>query len=968
MSRRINLSTKIFAVFLLLTLVTLAQGGMVLTSVSRLRLLNEQIQHIKDFQVQVNRLESLQAELNPSSFEGLRGEIERRFSAVRELTGVIRAEHSQAEGDFHHRLQKVEQFISYYLRATYELVDAYAKDAAFTKELPARQHELYTALIEHTDKTDGLEAAVLDFLAYQDQAFHLNDPGKLGAMRRIVREVEARTADGALIDRMASLMKGSEDHYLNGLAILDRRSFLRDTADNCFLFSEKAISDFTAAARAAQQRMVVLAIVFVLASVLLTVLLWLASTRYFHRFLAGQRQAIAAIEEGRYAFDLPPQSNDELGDLALFMQKMGRRLGQSIELVTRSEEKYRALIETTDTGFVILDCQGRVLDANDIYARLAGGQQPEDVIGRKVEEWTVAEDREATVATLALCRERGGIRNRVVEYGLRRGEGVAVELNATLVGEDDGPVIMALVRDITERRRAENALAAEKERLAVTLRSIGDGVITTDTEGRIVLVNKVAEELTGWRQAEAAGRPLPEVFHIVNERTGEICENPVEKVLTSGQIVGLANHTALIARDGRQRSIADSGAPIRDRMSRIIGVVLVFRDVTEKHQMEKELQKAQKLESVGVLAGGIAHDFNNILTAILGNISIAGFTLETDRDRTRRLLHEAEQAVLRARDLTGQLLTFSKGGAPIRKSTDLGAIIRDSAGFVLSGSNCALEIDCPGNLWLADVDPGQISQVIHNIVLNARHAMPTGGTVRIACDNVAAGSGGLPAGLAGDHIRIDISDTGSGMTKHVLENIFDPYFTTKQEGSGLGLAVCHSIIQRHGGHIRAASVPGDGTTFTFFLPAASNGSAPRETTVEDPVILRGSGRILLLDDEATLRNMTGNMLRQLGYEATCASDGTEAVSLYRQARAEGAPFAATILDLTIPGGMGGRETAARLLAEDPAARLIVSSGYSNDPVMADYRGHGFMDAVSKPYRLTDLAACLHRVLGQETKG
>ncbi len=959
---RITLSQKILLVFLLLTLATLGLGATTLTSVARLRQLNERTSHIKGLQVALNRLESLQAELSPATVEKLQSEIDSRFAAVHSISATIEAEDLDHDAVFHEQLSKIMRLTENYRKTLHELAASFEADRLFAEELPDRQYDLYTSLIFLPTRERELDAMVLDFLALQDQAFHLRSPVRLGAMRRVLDKVKDAGVHQDLLVPMRELLARSEANFITHLAILDQRNFLKDTAENCFQFTEKAISNFTAQTGAAQQRMVLLAGFFVSASVVLTVLLWWVSNRYMGRFLDGQHRAIEAIEAGRFDYQPEVGSNDELGDLARFTARMARQLGHSIQQVTGSEEKYRALVETTDTGFVILDCQGTVRDANDIYLRLTGRTDIEEVIGRNVREWTVAGDREATDHALALCTDRGGVRNLVVEYGAARGQGTPVEVNATLVGSEEGPLIMALCRDISDRRRAEEALAAEKERLAVTLRSIGDGVITTDTAGRVVLLNKVAEELTGWRQEEASGRPLPEVFRIVNEKTGASCENPVEKVLASGQIVGLANHTALIARDGRQRSIADSGAPIRDQQSRIIGVVLVFRDVTGQHQMEQELQKGKRLESVGLLAGGIAHDFNNILTAVLGNISIAGLTLESDPPRTKKILQEAEKAALRARDLTQQLLTFSKGGAPLRRCTDLAAIIRDSAGFVLSGSNCSLQLDCPADLWPADVDPGQISQVIHNLVLNARHAMPEGGSVAITCRNVAAGDPRLPPSLNGDHLLLEISDSGSGIPEEIIEHIFDPYFTTKKQGSGLGLAVSHSIVRKHGGHIGVTSSPGRGATFTIFLPVASTRTLPQQQRTDTAGIPTGSGRVLILDDEEMIRRLASGMLQQLGYEPVCTADGQETLTLFRRARQAGRPFAAVILDLTIPGGMGGRETARQILAEHPEARLIVSSGYSNDPILADFRAHGFCEAVAKPYRTRDLAEALHRAL------
>ncbi|MDD3814242.1 MAG: PAS domain S-box protein [Desulfocapsaceae bacterium] len=529
----------------------------------------------------------------------------------------------------------------------------------------------------------------------------------------------------------------------------------------------------------------------------------------------------------------------------------------------------------------------------------------------------------------------------------------------------DGRLVrMEIALDITPRKEALNALAAEKERLAVTLRSIGDGVITTNIEGRIVLINAVAERLTGWTQREAEGRPLTEVFTIINEKTRQPCENPVDKVLASGQIVGLANHTVLIARDGRERNIADSGAPIRDQESRTVGVVLVFRDVTEEARTEEERLKIKKLESVGILAGGIAHDFNNILSSIMGNLSLAQLDNHLEEE-TRQLLRTAEKASLRARDLTQQLLTFSKGGEPVKETASIGEIIRESAEFVLHGSSVACRYIIPEDLWLVDIDKGQIGQVIHNIILNAIYAMPEGGNIEVRCENVDGHSekkAFLPD--TGRAVGIIISDTGIGIPEDVLEKIFDPYFTTKKEGSGLGLAITHSIISKHGGHISAQSTPGQGTTFTILLPVSSSSEERSVVSGVDVIaaVKGGNARIMIMDDEEIVRTVISSMLTHLGYEVVEARDGKEAISLYRSYRDENRPINFVIMDLTIPGGMGGKEAVQEILALDPAAKVIVSSGYSNDPIMANCRQYGFLAAVAKPFQMEDIVKALQQLL------
>ncbi len=524
----------------------------------------------------------------------------------------------------------------------------------------------------------------------------------------------------------------------------------------------------------------------------------------------------------------------------------------------------------------------------------------------------------------------------------------------------DGRLVrMEIAFNITPRKKAEDDLAAEKERLAVTLSSIGDGVITTDINGGIMLLNAVAENLTGWSQQEAQGRPLTEIFNIIHEQTRKPCENPVEKVMASGQIIGLANHTALIARDGRERKIADSGAPIRDRDGRIIGVVLVFRDVTDKQRMEEELLKIKKLESVGILAGGIAHDFNNLLAAILGNINVA--LLDSDLgDGTRKLLTEAEKASIRAKALTRQLLTFSTGGQPVKKTTSIVEIIRDTAEFILHGSKISCQYSLPDDLWLVNIDMGQMSQAIQNIIINAMHAMPDGGTIRIACENIDHPA--PPITSAADtnkYIKIEISDNGIGIPAHLLDKIFDPYFSTKEEGSGLGLAITHSIISKHDGYIAVQSRPGHGTTFTIYLPVSDRQEEQRSETVMN---MARKATVMIMDDEKLIRDVTTAMLDLLGHEVVLAQDGQEAIDLYRQHSKAGQPIDLIIMDLTIPGGMGGKTAVQEILAINPEAKVIVSSGYSNDPVMANFQDYGFIAAIIKPFQMQDIKEALQKAL------
>ena len=513
---------------------------------------------------------------------------------------------------------------------------------------------------------------------------------------------------------------------------------------------------------------------------------------------------------------------------------------------------------------------------------------------------------------------------------------------------------IALYKSGLEKKLKEN-----EQLLATTLRSIGDAVITTDVNGSVTFMNPVAESLTGWRQKDAVRRPLRDVFNIIDEHTGKQIEDPVTRVLRDGVAVGLANNTVLIAKDGTKRSIDDSGAPIKDCKGNIMGVVLVFRDITEKRRAERELLKADKLESLGVLSGGIAHDFNNILTSILGNISIARMFAKPG-DKIFERLEEAENDCMRARVLTQKILTFSRGGAPIMKTAFISELLRDSASFALSGSNVRCEFSIPDDLWRVEVDEGQIAQVISNLIINASQAMPGGGVINLLAENIVVDERqGIPLNN-GRHVKISVTDHGIGISKEHFQQIFDPYYTTKRGGSGLGLAIAYSIVKRHNGYIDVKSIPGKETTFSIYLPASSKEALAEKESGEK--IRGGKGKILVMDDEKMIRDVVGDMLGILGYEAEFAKDGAEAVELYKKAEQSVRPFDAVIMDLTVPGGMGGKEAVRKLAEIDPEVKAIVSSGYSDDPVMADFRKYGFSNVVAKPYNIKELGDALYEVL------
>ncbi len=511
-----------------------------------------------------------------------------------------------------------------------------------------------------------------------------------------------------------------------------------------------------------------------------------------------------------------------------------------------------------------------------------------------------------------------------------------------------------------------NELAEEKERLTVTLRSIGDGVITTETSGKISLLNQVAEDLTGWGQLRAAGQPLREVFRLINGKTLQPCDDPVAQVLKEGVVLSLdAEEMTIVSNDGTRRRISLTGAPIRDQRGATLGVVLVFRDITDQLSMEEELLKGQKLESLGILAGGIAHDFNNILTGIVLKTQLARRNSARGDDPSQYFT-SIEEATQLATTLTHQLLTFAKGGAPITKSASIRQLLEESTRFVLRGSkikcNCLIEDD----LWIAEIDPGQINQVINNLVINAEQAMPRGGTITLLAGNVQMTSENRVGELAaGRYVKISVEDEGIGIPPEILPRIFDPYFTTKPEGHGLGLAGTYSIIHRHGGYISVESEVDAGTSFTFYVPASENPVAeieePRPLPNTEELGPVGNGRILVMDDEEMIREALGELLKELGYDVAFAKHGVEAIATYREALGQDLGFDVVIMDLTIPGGMGGKEAIQELLLVDPTVKAIVSSGYSSDPVMARYEDYGFSAVLTKPLMLDDVTQVLEKL-------
>jgi len=660
-----------------------------------------------------------------------------------------------------------------------------------------------------------------------------------------------------------------------------------------------------------------------------------------------------------------------------------------------SEAKYRQLIETAQEGIWAIDAGCITTFVNPRMAEILG-YTPSEMLGKSL-FWFMEKKKAGTVHRyLEDCR-RGTRGERDLEFIRKDGARVYTSLRVSPLSDDQGNSlgVLALVADITDRKKAEEELKRHRDHLEQLVTERTSELATTNKRLRqkiadhrlseILLRESEAKYLTLVNQARDGVVVIQDgLYRFVNQAmanmSGYTIEELVDKPILdlaaaeyreqtaqwyfmqlAGDMVTPFHETKILCGDGAAKDAEVSSAIIEYGGRQAL--MAIIRDVTKHKKIEEELQKAQRLESIGLLAGGIAHDFRNILMAIVGNISLAKLYLHPE-DKIYAFMDQAEKASMRAKGLTQQLLTFSSGGAPIKNTTSLSALIREVSDFNIRGSVRGSAVKCelslPDDLWSAEIDEGQIGQVLSNLIINAVQAMPQGGTIKVTAANVPAGEKEDLCLGEEYYIKASVEDQGTGIAKENFSRIFDPYFTTKKGGSGLGLTTAYSIIKRHGGYITLDSEEGIGSTFTFYLPASMQevqAVAPQEEIIPHS----DGGKILFMEDEEIVRDTAGKVLAFLGYVVEFVIDGDEAIEQYKKAQKSDQPFTAVILDLIIPGGMGGKEVIQKLHEMDPKVKAIVSSGYSNDPIMAGYKEYGFSGAIAKPYNVRELAEVLSKV-------
>lgn len=639
-----------------------------------------------------------------------------------------------------------------------------------------------------------------------------------------------------------------------------------------------------------------------------------------------------------------------------------------VAFVQGINEKHRKLMQLDEMsknasiGYWDWDLQTGLYDISEHCMKLLGFKPSE--IENPIKEWfkrVHPEDVHFGRKAIDKCQKDG--LSFVIEFRVKHKEGHFIWVQGSGSVIERGPVtgearrIYGAILDISERKNADLEKFRIQEKFRALAENSEDLIIQFDHKLRHLYVNPAIQKFRKLKPQEYIGKTHKEIGF-----PDHLCEfwgKAIKKVFETGE--SNSEYFETISTKG-PIYIDWRIFPEFDQQGNVETVFSVSRDITEFKQVEEEAQKTQKLKSLGVLAGGIAHDFNNILTILFGNISMAKSQLSEEQP-SYQSIEKAEQAFQRATHLTGQLLTFAKGGDPVQQDISISQLVQDVASFDLSGSNVKLEFEPPDDLWLAKVDKGQMEQVFSNLTINANQAMAAGGHLYINAENIEIKKGAVPGLKEGRYIYFIVRDEGEGIEPENLNRIFDPYYSTKITGAGLGLATVYSIINKHGGQISVTSTLNSGTSISFYIPASKPSSQCEEISKEEKNIKKeGLARILVMDDEKMIRVLAVNMLKQAGYETDSAEDGRRAIEMYKQSMGKNQTYDCIIMDLTIPGGMGGAKAIQEILKIDPAARAIVASGYAADSVMGRYLDSGFKGVLAKPFSIAELHSEVLRVL------
>lgn len=627
------------------------------------------------------------------------------------------------------------------------------------------------------------------------------------------------------------------------------------------------------------------------------------------------------------------------------------------EISARENEEifFHSFIYHSAVQLLLDPYDGRIIEANKAAFAFYGYER-EKLLGMRIYEINTLPPEKLAKEIKRVTDEqtvRFEFKHRLSDGSIRD-----VEVFSSHIKSGRQDFLHSIIHDITDRKQAERNIELANKLLSEIVENLPIPIFLKDAMNlRFVLFNRAGEELLGYSKSDLLGKTDYDFF---TKEEADFFTRKDREVLEKKEVLDIPEER-ITTRNKGLRLLHTKKIPILDENGEPQYLMGISEDITDKKRMEAELLNSQKMESIGVLAGGIAHDFNNMLTGITANLSL----LLSKNPEESEIINDALSAAHAAQSLTAQLLSFSKGGKPVKKEVCLERLLREIFSLSLSGSDAGRETDIPDTLWSVECDETQIKQAIGNLLINAIQAMPAGGKVILKASNFDAIDPPSPMLPCGKYVRITISDTGIGIPEEHLSRIFDPYFTTKTKGHGLGLSMVWNVVRNHNGYIEVESKLGIGSTFTIFLP--STGRCLKELSTAEPHLKKGSGHILILEDDLIIQKALKRTLEKLGYSCKIATDGKNALDLFEKEKSAGNPFDVALLDLTIPGGMGGQETGIELRKRDPSLVIIISSGYSEKPVMADFKKEGFNAVLPKPYRSEDLSALLFRLL-QKNKG